>query len=149
MKNQNIKQRLFEVMGKIDKSFKPKLVDYFSDMWAKDKFVIQLINAIPELRDKYSKYLNLDINGWNSLSDDELKHLWDEWNVDSSRINEIPNNNLEKYKGDVKNELIRLDSGEKVLQNLDRYSDFILNNFNRGFSAEHTGQAIRDHWYGV
>jgi hypothetical protein len=89
MKKQDIKQRLFEVMRKIDKSFKPKLVDYFSDMWAKDKFVIQLINAIPELRDKYLKYLNLDTNGWNLLSDDELKYLWDEWNVDSSRIKEM------------------------------------------------------------
>jgi len=91
------KERLFEVTGRLDKTFKPKLnentgdnmVYYFTNIWSKDQNVIDTINRYPEFKDRYSRYLSYDVNDWNAMSDQDLQNLWDEWAKDEQRIQPI------------------------------------------------------------
>lgn len=103
----NKKQRLFEVMQKVDNSFKPilnensddtrnSLINYLANIWSKDKYLLNKINSIPELKNKYYKYLNLDINGWNMLSDDELRQIYNNWAIDSEKYDSTSPNNIEE-----------------------------------------------------
>jgi len=97
MKKNATKERLFEVTGRLDKTFKPKLnestgeemIKYFTNIWSKDQNVIDTINRYPEFKDRYSRYLSYDVNDWNAMSDEDLQNLWDEWAKDEKRIQPI------------------------------------------------------------
>lgn len=92
------KQRLFEVMGKIDKSFKPRLcegrehfLDYFKTGWSLSQTVRDMITTNKYLGDKYAQYLAPDFN-WDALSDEQLRQIWDDWAVDEKMYNQHRSN---------------------------------------------------------
>jgi hypothetical protein len=88
------KERLFEVMGRLDKTFKPKLneslnlTQYFSNMWSKNDYVIAAIKNNHNLMDKYGKYLVYSPEQWDMVTDEELRNLWKSWTMDSNNLNE-------------------------------------------------------------
>lgn len=59
---------------------------------------------------------------------------------------------MKQYFNDVIHHLEVLDSGNKCINNAKTNPNiisYIKNNFERGFSADHTAGHIRDSWYGV
>lgn len=60
-----------------------KLSDHFKNSWAKDILVRNKIMTNPILFKKYSLYLK-DFD-WESLTDEELNHLWIEWSNDDNQ----------------------------------------------------------------
>jgi len=92
----NSKQRLFEVMGKVDETFKPRLfesrdylLDYFKTMWSTSEEVKRLINSSGYLLKKYGQYIDPAFD-WDALSDEQLKWVWDEWSVDEHILHNPP-----------------------------------------------------------
>lgn len=79
MKNNNNKQRLFEVIGKLDKSFKPKLNEFYKDNY-QDNYVdpIQFAKQKARGNEDYQKQIQDDaieyaggIDNWNTLNNNE------------------------------------------------------------------------------
>jgi DNA/RNA-binding domain of Phe-tRNA-synthetase-like protein len=60
-------------------------------MWSKDEPLKKQIlhgQHSNELKPKYEKYLDPNFD-WNTLSIDEFKKLWDDWNIDSIKESNI------------------------------------------------------------
>ena len=96
MKKINPRTRLFEVMSRLDKTFKPlnedynQLLDYFKTMWSTSEEVKQLILSNSYLVDKYGQYVNPAFD-WDSLSEEELKQIWEEWAIDEKAATRMKN----------------------------------------------------------
>jgi len=94
----NDKQRLFEVMGHINKTFKPKLnedfgieedIDYLVNGWAKNEKTVNLLNSSSYLKNKYEKYLSLSIEEWFAMGEAKIKNFMEEWYVDKNVVNKL------------------------------------------------------------
>lgn len=92
------KQRLFEVMSKVDSSFKIRLVesndpadilDYLMNGWSKKPDVINKIKSNKYLTQKYGKYLEFNENEWRQLSPEEITALNNSWYVDNQTIGKM------------------------------------------------------------
>lgn len=113
--------RLHEVMGRLDKTFKPalnesydQLLDYFMNMWSKSEEVKKLIFSNDYLTNKYGQYIDPAFN-WSALGEAELKQIWDSWAVDDDL--------LQKQQSGInedEDKTFMLD-GEKVYFKLERY----------------------------
>jgi len=88
----NSKQRLFEVMGRVDETFKPRLFesdelfDYFINTWSKDDNTINTIKGNKYLMDKYGKYLDFSVIEWQQMPEEELQRIFKEWDVDYKNV---------------------------------------------------------------
>jgi len=98
--------RLHEVMQRLDKTFKPvlnenydQLLDYFQNMWSKSEEVQRLINGNSYLKNKYGQYINPGFE-WSALGEDELKLIWNEWNVDEDVLSKINKLNTDYVEDD-------------------------------------------------
>lgn len=103
MKNIDSKQRLFEVMGRLDKTFKPKLnespennqeeydelVGFMMEWWSKKEDNIRTLNSSKYLRDTFGKYFQYTENDWRRLSYDEIKNIGTQWHIAYNTINKI------------------------------------------------------------
>ena len=80
MKNNNTKQRLFEVMGRLDKTFKPRLNEMFDDDYVDP---IQFAKQKARGSEDYQKQIQDDaieyaggIDNWNTLNDNEKDEIY-------------------------------------------------------------------------
>lgn len=62
------------------------LSDYFSNIWSKDKHLIDKVMSDPNLKAKYGKYLIMSPEEWSTIGQNELRQLWDDWNADSNDV---------------------------------------------------------------
>jgi len=94
----NSRQRLFEVMGKVDSSFRQRLIesddvddmrDYLMNAWSKKSEVIEVINGSKYLTQKYGKYLQFGENDWRQLSPEELTTINNNWYVDYQNVKNL------------------------------------------------------------
>ena len=70
-----------------------ELVDYFSNTWSVDKNTIDTINSSNYLKSKYGSYLNYGPEEWNMMSYEDLKQIWDAWDVDYLTVGRTRNVN--------------------------------------------------------
>lgn len=113
--------RLHEVMGRLDKTFKPtlnesydQLLDYFVNMWSKSEEVQKRILSNDYLRNKYSQYIDPAFD-WTALGEEELKQIWDDWAVDEDLLQK-----QQSGMNEDEDKTFMLD-GEKVYFKLERY----------------------------
>jgi len=76
----------------LNEGVKPKLnesrehfLDYFKTMWSQSQEVKRLISNNKYLTNKYQKYIDPNFN-WDTLTDDQLKWVWDEWSADEETL---------------------------------------------------------------
>lgn len=76
-----------EVQNFMNEGSREHLLDYFINMWSVSQNVKNIINNSNYLTQKYKKFLNYSEEDWNSLSDEELTKLWNNWDVDENLLN--------------------------------------------------------------
>jgi len=74
-----------EIRGFINEA-REHLIDYFINTWSKSQNVQSMINNSNYLNNKYSKYLEFTPEQWNEMTDEELLHIWNEWDMDEKLV---------------------------------------------------------------
>jgi len=75
-----------------------RLLNYFLNVWTKDRSTTDLIFNNDELWEKYKKFFDVNFD-WLALSEDELVELWDEWESDSAKYDNTFNESKKVKKG--------------------------------------------------
>jgi len=63
-------------------------LDYFKTMWSQSEDVKKLIFGNNYMFNKYGKYIDPKFD-WDSLTDEQLKWVWDEWGVDEQALHNL------------------------------------------------------------